>query len=228
LICVFQGGTFMRTGSFLFSYLVLAAVSVMVTGATEEFHKRTGNACMFCHRSSSGGSPGRPNLRPEGISFIKNLIEEEAYVPENRIRQLNLLVDKIAENKALRDGTATTPPPDAQEPAVENPDVSVAAQSQGQPAPADDVSDPALSTVAAVSPVTAPAEATSGALPTTSSTGTPMATSGAIIPVAPAQELVEPGIRIKGSKTFIMKRDRGPEVPHSYLVGEDWEYDDYF
>lgn len=84
-------------------YFIFAISSVHATKAMAEKEKMS---CVQCHKTSRGGRKGKPNLKSQGIKYIKKLVEKEGYVPKSRIRQLTFLAAKIKANKLKIDSKA--------------------------------------------------------------------------------------------------------------------------
>lgn len=84
-------------------YFIFTISNIHATKAMAEKEKMS---CVQCHKTSRGGRKGKPNLKSQGIKYIKKLVEKEGYVPKSRIRQLTFLAAKIKANKLKIDSKA--------------------------------------------------------------------------------------------------------------------------
>ncbi|PCJ20526.1 MAG: hypothetical protein COB02_03135 [Candidatus Cloacimonadota bacterium] len=86
--------------------LIYFILSLNNLHATKQMAEKESQSCVKCHKTSRGGRKGKPNLRSEGIRYIKKLVEKEGYVPTSRHRQLTFLAAKIKANKLKIDSKA--------------------------------------------------------------------------------------------------------------------------
>ncbi|MCJ8347260.1 hypothetical protein MJH12_17095 [bacterium] len=207
------------------------ALNIVNLHATKEMAQKEKQSCIKCHKTSRGGRRGKPNLRSEGIKYIKKLVEKEGYVPTSRHRQLTFLAAKIKANKLKIDSKAREEEEKKQKAKEDTIQKDIEDKRLADEAKQKAIEDKAIATKKKLESekklrIQNKLIAEGKIDPVTLKEIAPVLSEAVKRTLGKMMDTGSNNPMVKGPKTVILRRKNVGPTSYDYL--SDWEFDDYF